>query len=364
MYAKVNIPKRIQHRRWSRNGHVPDAWSIRQAAAALNHCAAYRRRCFLQASAPLDTMTTGTGPTTVWRAAVRTGLAVSQLRFRILLGPDITAGGAGPLPDTHIEITVTESGGATQTERADYGAATDVSADAPNLFSNRMMRFDVSPSTVYEIAVINYDGARPISVCGYEWADPTIDSSRPPFVELQPTVWQPIVDEIRSGVLGGLSDLWLNGGCHLLTWPGLGTGNARTITNTSYVNVHDGSSTTTSAATPGYYFGSEGVGDGALTDLQPWCRLKDGDDLPITLAVYANASSAAATGGVALLDSSGNGPAIGSIDNSGPKWWYANTTFSNTSAIAGSGKVDLKGRNTTGGQSIAISGFSMWTREV
>lgn len=362
MYAKARIPKRIQPKRWARNASIPDAWPIRQSADALNHLAAYGRKVFLNARAPWDSMVLGAGPTTVWRAAMRTGLAVSELRISVLLGPKLSA--LGPFPDTRLEIDVTEVGGSTQTEEMHYGAIAGVAADAPNLISRRIARFDVDPSTVYEIAIRSYDGARPLSVCGFEWADPEIDEARSPFVELAPSVFQPITDEIREKLLGGASDYWLENGAHLLTWPGLGTGSARTITSTTYTNVHDGSSTTTSAATPGYRFGAEGAGDGAVTSLQPWCRLKDGDDLPVTLAVYADTTSAAATGAVALLDSAGNGPSIGSIDSSGPKWWYANTTWSNVAAIAGSGKVDLKGRNTTGGQSISIEGFSMWTREV
>lgn len=362
MYASQKIPKRIQHKRWCRNGHHPDAFSIRQAAAAVNHLVAYRRRVFLNACAPLDTMLPGVGPTVVWRAAMKTGLAVSQIRFDVIMGVDITAGGAGSMPNTHVEIDVTESGGATVTKRIDYGSSASETEDKPYLLAERQLRFDVDPETVYEIAIESHDGARPLSVCGYEYAEPDIDVARPPYVELAPTVYQPITDEIRQAVLGGASDLWLSNGIHLLCWPGLGSGTARTVASATFTNVQDGSSTTTSAATPGYYFGAEGAGDGALTDLVPWVRLKDGDDLPITFAVYADASSAAATGEVALLDSAGNGPSIGSIDSSGPKWWYADTTFSNVSAIAGSGKVDLKARNTTGGQSIAVYAIAIWTR--
>lgn len=361
-YAKVNIPKRIQHKRWARNGHVPDAWPIRQAAAALNHCAAYRRRQFLSASAPWDTMATGAGSVTVWRSCMRTGLAVSQLRFRMIIGLAQTGfGGGGSAADPYVEISVTPSGGSPETKASHYGAHDgSLGDDAPNQMANRELRFDVDPTTVYEIAVTAVDGARPLAVTGYEWAEPTIDESRPPFVELQPTVWQPILDSIRQKILGGLSNAWLNNSIHLLTWPGLGTGSARSVTGTTWVNAVDGTSTSVSAATPGYYFGAEGVGDGALTDLVPWCRLKDGPNLPVTFAVFAN-TNANSNGQVRIADSSGAKFTLTGVGVT-PQWYTLDTTLANVDAIAGSGKLDLQVRNGNGGETTNLFAASLWIR--
>lgn len=358
MYAIEKIPKRIQPKRWCRNGAHPDAWSLRQAVTSLNHSTAYRRRVFLNARAPLESMkSAGAGPITVWRCAMRTGLAVSELRFKMVLG--LTGDTTNTNP--HVDIEVTVSGGATTTKSHHYGSWSETVNDAPASLAYPELRFDVSPSTVYEIAIKAYDSARPLSVCGYEWADPDVDDARPPFVELAPSVFHPILDSTRSAVLGGLSDLWLSNGIHLLTWPGLGTGAARVITSATYTNVHDGTSTTTSASTPGYYFGAEGTGDGALTSLLPWVRLKDNNDLPVTFAAYAQTSSANATGSVVLNSSTGSGPSVGLIDST-LKWWTTDTTWQNVDAISLSGKVDLQARNTTAGQSISVYAVSIWPR--
>lgn len=362
-YAKERLPKRLQHLRWARNGSIPDAWPIRCAVDSVNTSIAYAKKCFLNACAPLGTMAPGAGPTTVWRARMRTGVGTTQLRFKVIMGfGEAGFGGGGSDPNPYIEISVTPSGGSPETKNCSYGSHDDATTpDPPNSLAHRMRWFAADPLTVYEIAITAYGGARPLSVTGYEWAEPTIDEDRG-FAVIEPAARFPILDTVRQSIVNAAVDAFLNNRIHLFTWSGLGTGSARTISSATFTNLVDGSSTTTSASTPGQYWGAEGAGDGALTDLEPWCRLKDGDDLPVTISAYAVASSAAATGQVRFEDSAGNGFQVGSIDNSSTKWWSADTTWQNVSAIASSGKMDIKARNTTGGQSVSVYAVSAWIR--
>jgi len=350
--ASERYPRIIHHRRWCLNGSIPDAWFIRQVRDGLNHTMAHRRKVFLNVAAPWETLGAA-GTTNYWRAYMRTGYGASELRFDLALGLDLHVAG-----DPYVEVVVTESGGASQTIRIDYGNSGSGSSDEPYTIGTFFRRgVTVSPNTAYEILVRGVDGGRPLTVAGYEYANPEINESTSYYAELAPSVAQPVYDSFRQKLLDGLSNVWKGNGAHLLTWAGLGTGNARSVTGTTWTNVFDGTSTAIDATTPGYYFGSEG--GGALSDLLPLVRTKDGNDLPVTLAVYGNSSNS--TGEVRIVDSSAVGPSITTIGTT-LQWYTTNTTWSNVDAIAGSGKVDLQARHSTAGQTVNVYAVSLLAR--
>src|SRR5688500_4979708 len=313
---------------------------------------AYRRKVFINVAAGWDT-TASSATTTYWRAYMRTGYGVTQLRFDLALSLSVHPN------DPYVEIVVTESGGASQTIRVDYGSAGTGADDAPYQFGQILRQgVDVDPDTAYEIAVIAYGGARPLTVTGYEYANPEIDGAVAYYAEIGlGSVEQPITHSLRKTILDGLSAVWMGNGAHLLTWAGDGGGTANSVTGTTWTNIIDESSTSVSASTPGYYFAANVAG--SLADLLPLVRIKDGNDLPVTLAVYGNAS--AASGEVRLVDSGAAGPSITTIGTT-LQWYTTNTTWSNVDAIAGSGKVDLQARHSTAGQTVNVYAVSVLAR--
>ena len=352
--------RRVQPFRWCRNGSIPDAFLPRQVAIGLNHALAYRKKVFLVAGNALAFGGPTSDVTGAYRAFMRTGYATTQLRFDVLLGVGAIHFGT-PNPEPHVDIVVTPSGGAAlDTESIYYGQHDSASdpTDAPHTLASFTRNVDVSADTAYEIRIDALDGARILGITGYEYADPEVDGSVDYYAELAPSVTQPILDSIRQDLLQGLSETWKVNGAHLLTWPGLGTGVARTFTTTTETNIIDGSSTSVSASTPGYYFGTAGSGQSALATLKRLCRYKDDDDLPITVAAYGQTSSG--TGPVALQDSTGTGPTLQVTSSLG--WHTTDTTLSAVEGYASS-KLDLRAwHDAGGGPTLSVYAVSIFTR--
>lgn len=356
MLASVPYPKLLQHLRWCRNGSYPDAWLIRQAATALAHVQAYRRKVFAVVGGDFGSGSSIglAGTTNYWRFRCRTGYGATQMRFKLGLGQDFHATGTDP----RVTVSVTPFGGAADTKTVYYGNAAGVYVDdEPLTINNSELRFDVSPATTYEVVVSGVDYGRPLEFCAYEWADPNVDQAVDYYVELLASVTQPIYDVYRERLLTAASQLWLENGPQLLSWCGRGSGAAISQTGTTWLNVVDGTSTAISAATPGYYFDVMGTGDELADTLKAICRYSVGTLLPVTLAAYAN-TSAGSTGEVRLADGSG---AVGSLTGitTTLQWHTTDITLASVDTLA---KLDLQVRNGTGGQTTNVYAVSLYTR--
>lgn len=359
--AKTRFPKLLQPKRWARNGSIPDAWFIRQAADYLNHALAYRPRVLFSVGGDFGSGSAigGSGTKTYWRCRFVSRIGATHLRFKLA-----TILALSDVGDPYVEIAVEKVGTGTTTIRIDTGAAVAPGGggrqDLLSEFQIHQRDVAIDPQATYNIAITGYAGGRPVCVTAWEHADPEIDAARG-FVELAPSVYQPINDAIREQVLEGLVNAWRANGSMLLCWPGTGSSTPRTITGTTYTNIIDGSSTTVSASSPGYYFESEGTGATALLDLLPLVRLKDDDDLPVTIAAYAQTSSG--QGNIALRHSSSTAVLLQNVGTT-LQWYSADTTWSNVDAIPGSGKVDLLARhNTSGAATISVHAVCIWARD-
>jgi hypothetical protein len=347
--APRGYPAPLHHLRWCRNGAIPDAGFQERLINGLNHVAAYRKKVigtvgqdFGSASLIGTTNTT----TTYWRFRCKTGFATTQLRFKMIIGVAFTPGEFPTDDDPLVRVNVNGAD-----YDVHYGSASGDTEDSPDELYTCRLDVPVSPDTTYAVTITGHDGARPLGVCAYEFADPTIALATAYYYDGSPAAaLKPIYAHDREAILDHLSRTWTSGGAPLLTWFGRGDGTARSITGTTWTNLIDGSSTSVAANSPGWRFDAVGSGDGACSTLLPLVPLNYGNDLPVSFEVYGNAS---ASGGEArLVDSGGVGPSITGITTT-LQWWTTTTTWQNVDAIA-SGKVDLQGRHSTAGQTVNI----------
>jgi hypothetical protein len=356
--ALKRYPNRLDPNHWCPNGSIPDAFYIRQAANALNHILGYRRKVVMTAHGPFGTMGY-VGTSVDWRGYFKSGVGASKLRFKLLCGQDRLGVG-----DPNIGIWVTPSGSSPSLSpqiRIDYGSYSGYSNDELFTLATFTPETEIDPLTAYEIQIKSTDGGRPIAVSAIEVGHHEVDESVDYFAELAASVFQPIDDKIREKILLGLSETWLANGAMLLSWPGNGAGTASTITGTTAKNILDGTSTSVTASSPGWQFNSAGSGLRALETLLPLVRLSGGNDLPVTFAAYANASTG--TGQVLLRESGGGGGVnINSIGTT-LQWYTSDTTWSNVDSLPGSGKVDILAKHSSSGvATISVYAVALMTR--
>lgn len=362
MIAPKLYPFPIQHLRYARNGYAPDVNFARSLAYAMNHGLAYRKKVFMSAAAPLaGTMGESGSTLTYWRSRMKTGLKASKLKFDLLLGLNrVDEVGIGHNAAA-VNVKVTPSGGSTTTNTIYFGSADGNDEDDPlNTLAEFQTEFSVSASTTYEIAVEGVDGGRPIAVSGIEYASPEITDGMTGDDDYLPhglSAHRPIDDGLRQAFTKTMSKMWLEGGAPLFHFPGNGAGTAQSVTGTTWTNIFD-ATTTVATSSCGFFVGAEGAGDGSLTSLLPMCRLKDGDDLPVTFAVYGNAS---ANGGeVKFVDSGGSGLSALTLSTT-LGWVTSDTTLTNVESFA-SNKLDIMARHNTGGQTVNVWAVSIYAR--
>lgn len=357
MQAPVRYPKRIDPLKWAYNGAYPDAFLARQLAWAHNHALAYRHKVFgafgdLDNSGSSSGVYGFTGTTTCWRFRGRTRVGASEMVFKIGMGLDPHNSGTDPA----VTVDVTEAGGSTTSVTTYYGlAANGNDGDAPYTLRWAELRVPVEGETVYEVAIKGVDYGRPICWTAYDYVDPEVDAATNAYVELAPTIAQPIYDDFRKALAQGLVNLWLANGAHLFTWPGRGNGASVDVTGTTWTNALDGS-TSSSSSTPGFNIaeaaGSSPLWLPSLTD--GLTRLSHDGDLPVTLAVYAQ-TDVGSTGEVRIADGTGGLISVTGIGTTAQ--WYT------TDDVLGSGnKLDLQLRNGTGGQTTKLFAACLYTR--
>ena len=337
-------PHVIQHKRFARNGLIPEAPFARRIAIAQNHAMAFRRKTFLCASA-LDGRFNGTSGTTVlYRAYGHTGHGATHLGVVVGIGLDTVSSGSAP----QVEIKATMGGGATDTLTLSAGNFTGTPTDSPSEIVWRDGLVAVTANDTVEIRVAAMDYARILSILVYEIASDVIDSSVDYYVEGSPTIGDPVYRGLVERTTEGLSKMWRHNGGHLLTWPGPGASTMPPYGTTTWTNVID-AATSVTANTAGFY-----LGDGDQT-LEGWCRKKNPGDLEVVLAAYCSVTGSA-TGEVRLQNSGGT---VASITGMGTgEAWY--TTTATLSGLGSIDKCDLQARTSNGANTMTLHAVSMY----
>jgi hypothetical protein len=346
MLANRVYPGLVHHRRWARNGMIPDAKFAKALVRGLNHISAYRRKTFLMAG-DWDNAISGTGGSTVMhRFRCHTGYAATHIAFELIIA-NTQADGFGDEPQ--IQIDVTEVGGATTTVTRDVGFNDDAgsTAFAPNNLGTWDVHVPVDADTSYEVTVTAIDHARLVSIGAREIASNIIDESVLFYIEDSPTLFFPIYDRMRLLLAGGLSDMWKRNGSHLLSWTTNGAASP-TFASTTWTNVIDGA-TSVAASTAGYYLGAD-----AYT-LDQHCRIASPGVMHVVLAAHGSCAGGS-TGEVRLQDSTGTHLSLTGIGAASQ--WYATTPiFADASAFQ---KLDLQARVAAGGSTLTLNAVSLY----
>lgn len=335
MIAKLLYPKPIVPKRWCRNGMVPDAHFLRQLVNGQNHVAAYRRKTFMRWGDLDAPLVSAAGTRALWRFRCHTGYGATHMGFVLGMGRDDH--GTASLPQVKFALTI--AGGATTTEDVIGVVTGGGTSDSPSEISWRNIKIPITANTTYEVLISAVDYARPVSLCAYEIgrSDVPIDNSAPPLYALEPTTEQPVYDAIRENVLPNLSNMWRRNGAHLITWAGSGS-TVSPVFGTTFANIIDGTSTTVTNNTPGYY-----LGDANEFDLN---RHRRASKTTMTVVLAAHGQASAGTGEVRLRDT-GTATTIGTVTLTTSAIWH--TTTLTLSSLADITKVDIHAGKLTSG---------------
>jgi len=343
--AELHYPRIIQPHRWATNGRPPDVRFLRALIRSQNHAMAYRRKTFLRWG-DLDSPPEGlTGDVTRFRWRCHTGYGATHIGLVLGLGIDDKATGSSPA--VQLEITPV-GGGAATSVTSTGGASTTGTDDYPSQILWRREKLAVLPNTTYECRLFTQDYGRIVSVCAYEIASPFVDPRKDYYIGEQPGVEAPVTDTLRERILVGLSSMWRRNGSHLYSWPGDPSGTQPTFATSTWTNIIDGS-TTSSSSTPGF-----ALGDADEVTLLAQPRRSKADALDVVLAAHGSVAS-------------GSGGEVRLLDNNGTAWmtltgigttaqWYAAT---GTISLDGITKLDAQARATS--STLTLNALSLYT---
>lgn len=290
--SKLAMPP-IEAARFCRNGHSPDAQMLNMLSGATNANVLYRSKEVFRSLTQLQTTRSSSVGTTVrWRSAMHSGPHThSLLAIAALLPPNSNHGN-----DTYGKLTVysdaTESTAAATAE-FHYGVAPGTGAsDGWQHLRVCMQYLTIDADTDYYLKWTDETHGRLQSACVIEL--PTMTGSLAGYLAQNISARTPIVDTYRESIATIQRALWRRGKAHTFNWfVDLGA-SPRTTTSATDRNVIDDTSTTVSAATPGY-----------TIDMTGQNRLSQ-TTVPMVIKAFGHMGSAITDGTVKIKDSAGN----------------------------------------------------------
>lgn len=297
----------LMYRKFSRNGMVPDATFQNQLAEATNAAVRWREREVFRYSTPLASIpASASGSRGRWRFAWHTSPYAKNLKARVVMAIESGAGLSSLSP--HARLIVLDSS-AVEIGRMEIHWGTGSGSDVPDDFGHRSGILTLSGSIV--------DLPTDEDLFGY-WED--LNEAR----LVSCTVWEtssvaslktnnaqgtPILDADREDVADRLRNLWKAGASPLAHWTVDLAASPRTNSTTTAKSLIDDTSTTVSAATPGF-----------TLDLANRSTVRR-STVPVTMWVYAARTTS--NGSVTLKDSTG--AAVVTVSITGTADWYSGT---------------------------------------
>ena len=325
----------VQPPRAARNGMIVSANYYNAIARAQNHVMAYRRKWLgglCQRNNALAT--TVSGAVTQWRQYFRTGHGVKEIYVRLLLAPADNASASTPA------VTVglyTPAMVAVSSFTRNIGIVDATITDVPDNYIDTSGSLTVSDDTAYCLTYVTTDYGRLISATAWELADIPVDDTVDGAVDPRYSLHDPILDDKPLAMATGQNELLKSNRRHLISWSSYGTSAIVNNTNT-WENILDGTSTTVTAATPGWYVNT------------PYDNTLSRTGVPMVFAVWA---SATLNGGEVKITDGTNSLTTGTVTAAG---WYV---VAGTLPAAASTKYDVHARGDAGGGAITVSAVAL-----
>jgi hypothetical protein len=346
----------IQVRRWVRNDKHPDADLENQKQEHINQCAMLRTK---QIFIGMGNVTTGPGVNKAgwprWRFAFHTGPLAHALYVRSVQGIPFDIS-----PNAYIQMDLySDATESTLVSSTQFHYGGDALNGGGSLGWQNMRVIDkyvdVVADTSYYAVIRNVNSARNLSCAVIELASMTQNNSG--YLAQNLVAQGNILDVYREKQANLIKSLWKRGGSQVLNWttePGnlfpSGSGPApnwdyKFTSSATATNILDLTSTTISAATPGW-----------TIDMTGKARLMQPLGAPCLMKVFAYCD-VGATGIVELKDSAGNVVASVAVTATTPQW-TASAAFN---WPASSAKYDIHYRRTSGAGAL---GMYLWAVSV
>lgn len=312
----------IEPRRYVRNGRIPDARFAANLAEDANALSKFRLKELARFATPLDSIPESSSGTRVrFRFAAHLSPHATAIRTVMLLANAST----GPTTTHAAEVEITD-GSANVLGVASAAFGGTGGGNLPSTMAQASPFVMSSPGAIAQLTgdqpifgeVRELDGVRIVAISIFEVAYQTPDPVDAGFA-----LGSPILDSDRQAITETLRNAWKQQAAPLITWSVNEDADARVTTSTTATNIVDGTSTTVSAATPGW-----------TLDLSNASTLRRSPNVPCVIKCYA--SAAVDAGAVLLVDSTGATVATVSIPVGAAAWQSA--TFN---LPASSGKYDL-----------------------
>lgn len=312
--VKTTYPRFHPHR-WCDNGMLVQAGLQSGLVKRLNQTLRWRTKEIFRYVGQVNSIATSAGASERfrWRHAAHTGTYTDKLGVYFLMAPQRVGSG-----DPYSQFKI--NGGGSLTHH--YGNTGGSPPDFPLYFGHSYQEIDVAADTDYEFTWSDFADGRLISGLVFEISSaPTVSG---PYINRNVAVLSPIQDGEREDPMDAATDAWKRNGAHCFNFTTDIDADARTRTSTTDINLVDNSSTTISAATPGF-----------TLDMRYKDRRGGGAEVPIVFKAYGK-TAGGGTGHVYLKDSAGNVKATLNI-NSATDAWYSTTAV----VDALEGKIDV-----------------------
>jgi len=324
--AKTAAPP-IQAARYARNGLVPDVALINAMNEQTNQSVLYRTKEVFRACPsqymlyPLPSSVSSTRAR--WRFAFHTGPYTHAVKAIACMVPQDSNPGNNAY--ARLDLATNAAGTpAVGSVSLYYGTNSGGTASVPAAWESIKVQegyIGVSPNTTYYGTWYDIDQCRLISACVHEYGSMTEHFNG--YLSQSLAAGSDVLDKYRADIVEIQYNLWRRGGAHVLNWTvdGDDAGGAYgtpplTTTSGTAKNIIDDTSTTISAATPGY-----------TLDMRYKNRVSQTSGVPCIMQVYGSKSGTQDDGEVYLKDSAGN--TIASVTNvfTSTAQWHSSGVF-------------------------------------
>ena len=350
MSKHLVLPTRLPmlpRERWANNGRSPSAGMFSSIAHHLNQVSGRQKKQFLTAIQPLNAVSAGSSAAViVWPTRFITGENCTSIR--VSAGIALTDYGAVSTP--MLTILVKSTAGATvATKDVAYHGKTTGTTVAPDEINHGSVIIDgLTANTEYYLENQVVNGMRLVYMVAVElalyYADDTVTAVCNPVNFMAEG---PIYNTQINDVADAANKLWRHNGKHLFTFTQpYDESSAATSTSTTYTNVIDGSSTTVTAASPGFSLYTTYDGTYARANA-----------IPVKMAIYTQRTSGSGTLSVRINDGTST-IAITGITST-QQW----STVTSTIAAQAGTKWDIQAANSAGASSWRIYAVSLFEYE-